>query len=314
MARSDGRRRFAHLDAAEVAGAGGAENGAAPRVVADAVAPAGGLAQRLTLTRRRLLALVAGSAASGLLGDGSWNRATAQESAVRGEVLPLSVGYLEGSDRFADLRARPRRRRGDPELRVVPAADMPLGDQDLALGTVEMRVQGLYPGLPPLARAGFTALLLTVFFPSDDPLHPEPFPFFCWQALIWPGAAKAPPVTFRVPLRVDGGLEMIVEVFDARPSRLGQGAARVLRGGSAPGRLTLDFGPPRLTSLLTDFTVDWYDGRPKLQRGLYFLAVAPRVWSQPWSLPDTDEMRDEPPHERCSLVVSFQGVEEEELP
>jgi hypothetical protein len=68
--------------------------------------------------------------------------------------------------------------------------------------------------------------------------------------------------------------------------------------------------PPELASLYTDFTVDWYGGRPKLQRGFYLLGLEPGVWRSPWDLPGAPEARKRPPHDRCSLVVSFEGVPE----
>jgi hypothetical protein len=208
------------------------------------------------------------------------------------------------------LRGQPWRRGGKAAggYRVVPAAQMPLGDQNLALSTVEMRVHGLYPGLPPRRLSPFSTVVLTVFFPSFDPLHPDPFAFYSWQAKLWPGPSKSPPVKFLVPLRHDGGLEMVLEVYDGRPTGLGQGAARVLRGSVQPPVTA----PPELASLYTDFTVDWYGGRPKLQRGFYFLGLEPGAWRAPWDLPGAQEARKRPPHDRCSLVVSFEGIPEDD--
>ena len=94
-----------------------------------------------TLTRRRLLAAASAGAAVQVFGGGVvW----AQGATPKGQVRPLSVGYLEGSDLLPSLRAQPWRRGGKAAggLRVVPAAQMPLGDQNLALSTVEMRVHG----------------------------------------------------------------------------------------------------------------------------------------------------------------------------
>jgi hypothetical protein len=257
-----------------------------------------------TLTRRRLLAAASAGAAAHVFGGVAW----AQGAELRGQVRPLSVGYLEGSDLLGSLRGQPWRRGKAEGFRVVPAAQMPLGDQNLALSTVEMRVHGLYPGLPPRRVSPFSTVVLTVFFPSFDPLHPDPFAFYSWQAKLWPGPSKSPPVKFLVPLRHDGGLEMVVEVYDGRPTGLGQGAARVLRGSVQPPVTA----PPELASLYTDFTVDWYGGRPKLQRGFYFLGLEPGAWRAPWDLPGALEARKRPPHDRCSLVVSFEGIPEDD--
>jgi len=261
------------------------------------------------LTRRRLLAAASAGAATYAFGGGA---AWAQGAAPKGEVRRLSVGYVEGSDLLPNLRAQPWRRGGKAAsgLRVVPAAQMPLGDQNLAFSTVEMRVHGFYPGIPPKRLAPFTALVLTVFFPSFDPLHPDPFAFYSWQGKLWPGPSKSPPIRFLVPLRHDGGLELVLEVFDGRPTGLGQAAARVIRGGDGA---TVPLSTPlELRSLYTDFTVDWYGGRPKLQRGFYFLGLEPGVWRAPWDLPGAVEARRRPPHDRTSLVVSFEGVPEDD--
>lgn len=259
------------------------------------------------LTRRRLLAAASAGAAVRVFGRGvAW----AQGAAPKGEVRPLSVGYLEDSDLLPSLLYQPWRRGRANGLRVVPAEQMTLGDQNLALGTVEMRVHGFYPGIPPRRLAPFSAVVLTVFFPSDDPLEPGPFPYYSWQAKYFPGPSKSPPVRFLVPLRQDGGLELVLEAFDGGPTAMGQRAARVLRGGG-PRQAPIS-APLSLTSLYTDYTVDWYGGRPKLQRGFYFLGLEPDLWRSPWTLPGPEQARRKPPHERASLVVSFEGVPEDD--
>jgi hypothetical protein len=255
-----------------------------------------------------LLAAASAGAAVHVFGGGvAW----AQGAAPKGQVRPLSVGYLEDSDLLPSLRHQPWRRgnaRGG--FRVVPAEQMTLGDQNLALGTVEMRVHGFYPGIPPRRLAPFSAVVLTVFFPSDDPLYPDPFPYYSWQAKYWPGPSMSPPVRFLVPLRQDGGLELVLEVFDGGPTAMGQRAARMLRGGG-PRQAPIS-APVSLTSLYADYTVDWYGGRPKLQRGFYFLGLEPDLWRSPWTLPGPEQARRKPPHERASLIVSFEGVPEDD--
>jgi hypothetical protein len=139
-----------------------------------------------------------------------------------------------------------------------------------------MRVHGFYPGIPSRREATFAQVMVIAFFPSFDPIEPGPFPYFCWQGMVRPGPSKSPPVRFLVPLRDDGGLEVVVEVYGGRPER---------------------------TSLYADFTVDWYAGRPKLQRGLYLLGLEPGAWREP---------RELAPAEGTSLVVSFEGVPEDD--
>lgn len=266
----------------------------------------------LTFTRRRLIQ--AASAGAALHAFGGTAFAQSARDAARGEILPLSVGYLEDSDLLPSLHFQPWRRRASGtveagDLRVVPAERMPLGDQSLAHGTVEMRVHGFYPGIPPRRLSSFTTVVLTVFYPSFDPIEPGPFPYYSWQGKHWPGPSKSPPNRFLVPLRQDGGLELVLEVFDGRPTALGQGAARVLRGGSRQASMGTPIGQQ---SLYTDFTVDWYGGRPKLQRGFYLLGLTPSLWRAPWEMTESSARTKNPPHEKASLVVSFEGVPEDD--
>lgn len=262
----------------------------------------------LSMTRRQLLRSVTAGAAAYAFGSS----ALAQAIAVQEEVAALSVGYLEGSELLDDVTVTPwgKNGAGADGLTVVPAERLPLGDQSLALGVVEMRLHGLYPALPPRRQAGFTAVVLTVLYPSLDPYDPDPFPYYAWQAKLWPGPNQSPPVRFLVPLRDDGGLELVIEVFDGLPAGVAQGAARVLRGGVRPVPAA---GPVHRASLYTDFTVDWHDGRPKLQRGLYFLGLAPQLWRAPWAM-RAAARGERPLHERASLVVSFDGVPEDDPP
>jgi hypothetical protein len=256
----------------------------------------GGEGGRL-LSRRQFVA-AAGIGAAGLSLAG----------AARGEQLPvddrverLSVGFVEGSDAYSDLGWLPWR---DPEpgrIEVTPAERMPLGDQTLANEAVTMIVHGLYPGFPPRRIASFTTVILTVYFPSPDPLRPQPLPFYSGGARRLPNRTKGARVRFPVGLRQDGGLEVVLEVYSQAPgTRLAAQAGRILRGGTRPGGQASALSVLRL---YTDFTVDWYDGRPKLQRGTYLLGLAPGCWSSSTSLPGLGEPAD---HGLCSLAVSFE--------
>ncbi len=266
-----------------------------------------GIASGLPISRRRLLAAASAGAAAFAFGGVGW----AQQAAAQGRVGPLSVGYLEDSDRLPSLHAEPWRRRDAAGLRVVPAARMALGDQSLTQQTLEMTVHGLYPGLPPRRQAWFSTVVLTVFFPSDDPLHPEPLPFYSWQAKLWPGPNQGQRLRFLVPVGRQGGLELVTEVYDGWPTAAGQRAARVLRGGGE--RQAPVSQPLELTSLYGDFTVDWYQGRPKLQRGFYLLGLAPGAWDAPWDLPHGRRLAPKAESlERTSIVVSFEKVEDDD--
>lgn len=259
----------------------------------------------LSLTRRRLLQAASAGAALHAFGG----QAFAQGAAPQGEVVPLSVGYLEESDLLPSLKHQPWRQGKARGLRIVPADRMDLGDQSLVSSTVEMRVHGFYPGIPPRRLAPFTTTVLTVFFPSFDPLSPDPKPFYSWQGKSWPGASKGSPIRFLVPIREDGRLELVLEVFDGLPTPAGQRAARFLRGGAAQTPVST---PLELRSLYADFTADWHAGRPKLQRGFYFLGFAPGTWSAPGELPGTIGWKGSRDSERWSLVVSFDRVAEDD--
>lgn len=259
------------------------------------------------LTRRRLLQ----AASAGALLHAFGKLADAREIVARRPVEPLSVGYLEDSDRLPSLRRQPWRLEEAEGARIIPAAKMPLGDQQLALSTVEMRVHGFYPETPPLRVSPCTTVVLTAFFPSFDPLSPDPKPYYSWQSRLRPAPSTGAPLRFPVPLRDDGGLELVLEVFDGRPSPAGQGAPRILRKG---GRRQAPLAPAvDLRSLYTDFTVDWYGGRPKLQRGVYFLGLSPGVWRTAGELAGSLAWKDSDDGERWSLVVSFERAEEHAL-
>jgi hypothetical protein len=172
---------------------------------------------------------------------------------------------------------------------VVPADRLALGDQALAGGYVEMCVHGLYPDFPPKRFESFRSVYLTVFFPPPEPTFEQPAPFTAWGSLRLPARSTAAPIRFLLPLGIDGGFDAVLEVaYD----------------------LKLDQGSKSLTTVVfraaTRFTVDWEAGRPKLQRGLYLLGLAPEVWSKEIQLP---ELGERPRHELCSLAVSFEPVE-----
>lgn len=237
------------------------------------------------IRRRDFLALASAGAA------GVWLQglpaAFAQASRVE---EPMSVGFLEGSEELASFRPLPWQLGDEPEsMVVVPADKLALGDQALAGGYVEMCVHGLYPDFPPKRFESFRSAYLTVFFPPPEPTFEQPAPFTAWGSLRLPARSTAAPIRFLLPLGIDGGFDLLLEVaYD----------------------LELEPGSKSVTTVVfraaTRFTVDWQAGRPKLQRGLYLLALAPEVWSKEVQLP---ELGEKPRHELCSLAVSFEPVE-----
>ena len=154
-------------------------------------------------------------------------------------------------------------------IEVVPAAGLGIGDQTLAGESVRVRICGLYPGVPGAKAATVDAVTLWVLFPSPDPELPEPLPFLAWSYDRRPENVAAP-LSFTLPLEIDGGLELSLSVVsrrDRRPSRTpaGPGAGRQRRSSAAVAR-----------QFATRFTVDWERGLPRLQRGIFLLGLAPR--------------------------------------
>jgi hypothetical protein len=255
-----------------------------------------------TLTRRELLALT-GVAVGGavLLGPA---RILAAQAGSSFEVL--SVGYVQGSDRFASLRPLPWPITPwveDPEarpaaLRVIPAGSMLMGDPELSQETLSMRVHGLYPGLDEGIELDFDSANLIVYYPSEDPIVGDVAPAIVWGARGGSRANAGSPVRFPVPLRVDGALDL---VFEVRPSDISKGT-----GSNGMRSVTGLSGSDRTVQYATSFTVDPIDGLPKIQRGIYLLGLAPDTWAQPGRLRRDAKGRANP--RDLSLVVSFEPI------
>jgi hypothetical protein len=256
---------------------------------------------RLAIRRRDFLAL-SGAAALYPAFEGI---ARAQEVVAGADVVrPMSVGYVEGSDTWksfkaitaATLNRGVRSAPGNPATaaNVVPATSLIAGDQSLANQTVRMGVHGLYPIPNPTA---VRAIYLTVFFPSDNPgLAPGPLPFTAWGYKSRPAPDPGAPVKFVAPLGPTGELDLLLEVtpgnargFVRRPSSVGP------QPGTPGGRFT------------TRFTVDWLEGRPRMQRGLYLLGLAPSTWLASRTLPVVQPGQSRPV-ELVSLLVSFEPI------
>lgn len=189
---------------------------------------------------------------------------------------PMSIGFLEDSDLLPRLGKRTWRgaltgRMGSAEKgggeprppRILPAEALPLGDQNLAGGTVLLRIHGLFPRL--MQQVWVEAVDLDVLYPSPEPQFiPGPLPFFAWSFRRRPGFNASPPLAFTVPLGIDGQLDLALSV-----------TARE-KAGMVKRRYT------------ASFTVDWAEGRPKLHRGIYLLGLAP-VWDSARTLPAAGE-------------------------
>lgn len=236
------------------------------------------------LSRRRFLELASWTAAAGALprlafaGDGEEARAAASGEAT----VPLSVGYVVGSEDLADVARPPwwpvwlaastaraaagRRAVAAPAapLDVLPAAELP-GDPYLAVVPVRVAVLGLYPELDDVPGATFD-MVLTAEFVTGDPLVPE-LTFYAWGWRDDPAPSSGAPLRFTVPVERESGLRLTLDVRTAQA-----GGARAAARRSAWRQETVL--SPGIES-----------GVPKLQRGLYLLGLDRGMWDRPGELP-----------------------------
>jgi hypothetical protein len=231
--------------------------------------------------------------------------ARAQAAATAAEVpRPMSVGFVDGSEAWRGFRAAAaslnrgiRREAGRPPepARVVPATSLIAGQQELANELVRVRIHGLYPiPNPTQIRNAY----VTVYFPSDEPARrQQPLPFTAWGYHSRPAPDPAPPTRFVAPLGADGALDFLLEAT-AEPN--GSLTRRPSLFSPSPGPLGGRFA--------TSFTVDWFAGRPRLQRGVYLLGLAPDTWSSERELP-MPRPGEARPVELLSLMVSFEPIE-----
>lgn len=260
------------------------------------------------LDRRRFLMLASACAAAPAV-----HSAAQVISAVQAPEPPLiqhrmSVGFVEGSDELPSLHGISWAGGGFEALseqvgglRVVPADELPLGDQTLAGETVRVRLAGLYPQQPKNIAPFLRQARLTVMFQSDDPIQEQPLPFEAWSYRGKPAPMVSPPLSFVVPLGLDGRLDLsltVLSVAMAEAAWLLQGLRQgEVESGPMPVR-GFDWHGRRLD---TRFTVDWQDERPKLSRGIYLLGFEPQTWDRSGMLPPGKSLAA---LERLSLVMT----------
>lgn len=240
---------------------------------------------KMPLRRRDFLALSSAAAGAALLPGFA-----AADGLVREHGL--SVGYLEGSDRLDDVFQLPW---GDqPETErdsqwVVPAHSLIAGDSSMAFRLIKIKLHGIFPAMPPSKLATLSSACLTVYFHAPWLGIPEPLPFYAWGARFGSRPTSGAPVSFVVPTREDGSLEM---AFDIMP------------------RHNRDAVPRRAQA---DFTVDSWAGRPKLQRGIYLLGFEGNTFARERTIPGDFARAGSPPWELCSLVMSVDHLEEGDI-
>jgi hypothetical protein len=239
------------------------------------------------LRRRDFLTLGSAGLLMPLFGSLAWAEPLAAAAAAAPQ--PMSVGYIDGSETFRNLKWLPRKVRRplaageekstEAPLVIVPAASLFQADTSLPGRPLRIHVHGLYP---PVAleykrhREVPPAIDLEAVFPSNDPASPAPLRTYLWGLRQKYGWDPSPPMSFRFPLDWQVLPQFILRV------RGTDGTQQVLR---------------------TRFTLDNEPDRPKLRRGVYVLGLDPTSWK--WAARLTDFARVAPA-EMFSVLVSIE--------
>ncbi|MFL6233025.1 MAG: hypothetical protein ACJ76N_07820 [Thermoanaerobaculia bacterium] len=202
--------------------------------------------------------------------------------------MPMSVGYIDGSEEYRSFKRLPRKVRrpllekegeeAEASPVIVPAESLFQADTSLPGRPLRIHVHGLYPPValePKRRREVPQAIDLEAIFPSPDPAFPAPLRYFAWSLRQKPGWDPSPPVIFRFPLDWQVLPQFVLRVRGV------DGVTRVLR---------------------TKFTLDNETGRPKLRRGVYVLGLTPGVWSRAARVSDYARIA---PAEMFSIMVSM---------
>ncbi|HEX2223315.1 MAG TPA: hypothetical protein VHN15_03820 [Thermoanaerobaculia bacterium] len=254
-----------------------------------------GVDKGVSLLRRRDFLALGSLVAVSQLVPGFVTAAFAQQA--KPAVRPMSLAYIEGSDRIRNLKRLPRKIRRplvttegqeDPApFWAIPAASLPLGDPNLIGQPLQITIHGLYP--PDASTAKRRAELpfraeLDWLYPVFDPIQPMLSPFFAWS-LRRDGSSVSTsvPTRFTFPLDWEVLPQLSLKVTPA------------------------DGGPP--VELVTRFTLDDEPGSPRLQRGVYLLGLSPEMWERTEiSLP---ELARRAPAKVFSILVSVEPAAQE---
>jgi hypothetical protein len=240
------------------------------------------------IRRREFLALGSAGLLAPLFGDLAWAEPLSRASAAP-QPMPMSLGYIDGSEGFKNFRRLPRKVRRPLALSeeeaetspvIVPAAGLFQSDTAMPGFPLRVHVHGLYPPVALEARRRRDvpqAIDLEAIFPSNDPASPAPLRFFVWSLRQSPGWDPSPPTSFRFPLDWQVMPQFVLRVRGA------DGVTRVLR---------------------TKFTVDNETGLPRLRRGTYVLGLNAGVWDREVKLTD---LASRVPAGMFSLLVSFES-------
>jgi hypothetical protein len=221
----------------------------------------------------------------------------AAAAAAAEQPLPLSLGYLEGSEELQNLRKLPPdlrtlvvNRRGQTfvaDRRILPSTDYPAGDPSLVGGALRMTVHDLYPSRlpddPEVAALWPTAVDLDVQVPLMEDPPGRTALYEAWSYRRLPAEDRSARVSFLLWPDWTSALAVSLRVVPAA------GAA-----GTAPA-------PPRL--LTASFTLGDDRGRPRMLKGVYLLGLAPGAWDQRVDLPDDPT---QVPPELLSVMVTLE--------
>jgi hypothetical protein len=242
----------------------------------------------ILLRRRDVLTFGAAGLLVPLFNNLAWAEPLAAAAERAPQTVPMSVGYIDGSEEYRSLKRLPRKIRRPFLLKeeeeaeaspvIVPAESLFQADTSLPGRPLHIHVHGLYPPVALEAerrREVPLAVDLEAVFPSPDPAFPTPLRFYVWGLRQRYGWDPSPPTTFRFPLEWQVLPQFILRV------RRADGTHYVMR---------------------TRFTVDNEPGRPKLRRGVYLLGLTPVAWSRAARVSDYARIA---PAEMFSLMISM---------
>jgi hypothetical protein len=204
------------------------------------------------MSRRVFLASATSASLAPFLGAGmrsAWASWAVQDAPLVPPV-PMSIGYLEGSDTQPGTGLRGWLDSSE-QRRVVPAGSLGVTDTDPA-GWVLVTVHGIYPSAGVLGR-DVDGILVDVDFRASE-ADPE-LRFFAWTLRTGRAPSGGGRSVFQVP--VESGLTFHLTTRSAG------------REESSSRRL----GPTART------------GTPRLRRGAYLLATRPGTWDRPRPAP-----------------------------
>jgi hypothetical protein len=200
------------------------------------------------------------------------------------DAAPLPIGYWRGSGQLSDLGAPipivgARGLRATPDIAnrfapdVVAAERLPAGDPRFAGASARLTIHGLYRAERSLFRPQLESLSADLQYDVTIDGRQRTLSCATWSYERTPRNVGSP-ITQLVP--VDTGLRLSIGKRDGSLGPIGRVYETLLFGREAsPGRSAT-------STALADLTLGAARGRPKLRRGVYFIAAPPRrVSSRP---------------------------------